>query len=34
MEEGNDGSVGKPDLWIGSNTRCSSVGMHGAGGEP
>jgi hypothetical protein len=34
VEDGNDGSMSKPDLWIAANTRWSSVGVDGAGGEP
>jgi hypothetical protein len=34
VEDGNDSSMSKPDLWIATNTRWSSVGVDGAGGEP
>jgi hypothetical protein len=34
VEDGSDGSRCKPNLWIATNTRWSSVGEVGAGGEP
>jgi hypothetical protein len=34
MEDGSDSSMSRPDLWMATNTWWSSVGVHGAGGEP